>query len=638
MKKRTFLPFITVLLLTIFSCISPQSIVEANPSLLSAGFVQASGQFCDLNVCGSFNFNFNPYGGPVSGSFKGTRDTDQYGILHLTGSLAGSFAGGDGGQINGSINNTKWWWTSRSSGNVIDSPANLTNQDLENWSGNLFSTGNGSGTIGQGGSWNVTFSKDAITPGSNASATEEIGPTSTEKSAILATPTEFAVVGSKINMFPQVKAFINASPTLDDITKGILNQDSAIVARDQNNQFYGIDNQGKSIPLPPELNSVFMMTNQFAILGDDNLLASSEHSSIRGSINGGGDFVLLDKIPPELKAHDYSMIATNCSDPTTCNPVMIINSTASSTKVSGTCLYHPGSNSSQTGMNQGGLEYISSPGGRIESSEHCSIRGSINGGGDFIYQPQTVVMASNILPSVYAQSDSSAPGYLGVLVENKSGGAEIMQIQAGSPAENAGLQIGDLIANVSGTALDDQHTLGSTLAQYKGGDEVILGIIRNGKASAINLNLATMGPPVIITPSAGIQITGNTELVVDIGFNGVTGVLVLADRAVVAEKVTGTQVTVNAGQAVIVVPGEAIGAPFAVDDSQVNKWWENPAPATTMSPTEAPQTDNSTAQTFKTYKDFNPFPNADEESLYIILCIGLGVIYLIVFLVILNKK
>ena len=404
MMRLRFLSTLTILSIALNSFLLVPPTHPFISQFQQTNLITANGQFSEHNVRGTLSFEFDPNGGPVYGNFSGTRDTDPNGILHLKGNLSGTFSGGDGGKINGSISNTEWWWTSRTTGNVIDSPAGLTTEDLENWSGTLYGSGQGNGSIGSSGTWSVTFS--AVDFQNTTGETEESETTSeiTEAPTPSVTPTRFEVAGGNINLPPEAQAFIASSPNISEATKAIFKQDAAIIVRDQNNQFYTVNNEGKSIPLPLALNSYFRASNQFAVLGNDQWLASSEHGSIRGTINGGGDFVLLNKIPAELKDRDFTMLATNCTTSTECNPVMTINSTASSTKVTATCLMPP-PDATLTGARPGEVYYVSTLGGRIASSEHGSCRGTINGGGDFIYEPNPVIMASNLRPAVSRAQD-----------------------------------------------------------------------------------------------------------------------------------------------------------------------------------------------------------------------------------------
>jgi membrane-associated protease RseP (regulator of RpoE activity) len=217
------------------------------------------------------------------------------------------------------------------------------------------------------------------------------------------------------------------------------------------------------------------------------------------------------------------------------------------------------------------------------------IRGSINGGGDFIYLPRPAGNKELIFLSIGTGRSIQYSGnrpYLGVQVQESGSGAIIKMVQKTSPAEQAGLAIGDTVTSVSGTPVDTQNTLAALIGQHAGGDQVELGIIRNGAPQSATVTLAELLPPMIVTPSAEITLNDQTDIVVDIGFNGVTGVLVLADTAHVREPVTGSEVDVPAGSAVVVVPGDKIGVLIPVSDSDIHAWWQNTSttPVTPESP------------------------------------------------------
>ena len=121
-----------------------------------------------------------------------------------------------------------------------------------------------------------------------------------------------------------------------------------------------------------------------------------------------------------------------------------------------------------------------------------------------------------------------------------------------------------------------------------------------------------------------------TDIVVDIGFNGVTGVLVLVDSAHVREPVTGSEVDVPAGSVVIVVPGDEIGAPIQVSNSDIHAWWQNPS------------TTPSTPESLATTPGPNPSPDGSTLLVLVIgagcLCVVVIVLIVIIVLVMRMKK
>ncbi len=68
-------------------------------------------------------------------------------------------------------------------------------------------------------------------------------------------------------------------------------------------------------------------------------------------------------------------------------------------------------------------------------------------------------------------------------------GAYVTSISANSPASQAGLQTGDIITSIGGTALDETHSFINTLFTFKPGDQITVEIMRNGKSQQVQLTL-----------------------------------------------------------------------------------------------------------------------------------------------------
>ena len=75
----------------------------------------------------------------------------------------------------------------------------------------------------------------------------------------------------------------------------------------------------------------------------------------------------------------------------------------------------------------------------------------------------------------------------------QGGGAMAAQepIVAGGPAEQAGLQAGDIITGVNGTALDATHPLDLVMSQSAPGQTITLDVLRNGQTSQVSVTLGT---------------------------------------------------------------------------------------------------------------------------------------------------
>lgn len=64
-------------------------------------------------------------------------------------------------------------------------------------------------------------------------------------------------------------------------------------------------------------------------------------------------------------------------------------------------------------------------------------------------------------------------------------------IASGSPAEKAGLKVGDIIVKIDGKNIDETHSLVSLLGQHMPGDNVVLTVVRDGKTVTIKVTLGT---------------------------------------------------------------------------------------------------------------------------------------------------
>lgn len=73
-------------------------------------------------------------------------------------------------------------------------------------------------------------------------------------------------------------------------------------------------------------------------------------------------------------------------------------------------------------------------------------------------------------------------------------GIYVEAIANGSPASDAGLQKGDIIASLNGVQLDETHQYLNMLYNYKPGDTVTLGIYRDGKQLDLNITLGENNP------------------------------------------------------------------------------------------------------------------------------------------------
>lgn len=83
-----------------------------------------------------------------------------------------------------------------------------------------------------------------------------------------------------------------------------------------------------------------------------------------------------------------------------------------------------------------------------------------------------------------------AHGWLGVMLRDApDGGAVVMDVLDGSPAMQAGLQDGDVITRVDGTAIGRPADLTRAIRDRKAGDEVELEVLRDGSSRTMRVEL-----------------------------------------------------------------------------------------------------------------------------------------------------
>ena len=89
----------------------------------------------------------------------------------------------------------------------------------------------------------------------------------------------------------------------------------------------------------------------------------------------------------------------------------------------------------------------------------------------------------------FAQKPEKGKGFLGVATTDVDGGLEVTKVGKKSPAEDAGLQEGDVLKTLNGEALENRDKLKSILAELAAGDKLKLEITRDGKDETINMRL-----------------------------------------------------------------------------------------------------------------------------------------------------
>lgn len=99
---------------------------------------------------------------------------------------------------------------------------------------------------------------------------------------------------------------------------------------------------------------------------------------------------------------------------------------------------------------------------------------------------------------------STSRVFLGVVVEpagDGGTGARVVEVSPGSPADEAGLEAGDVITKVDDTDVEDSAALAAEIQQHGDGDEVTITYQREGTTKTATVELTTRTAPVF--PSTG---------------------------------------------------------------------------------------------------------------------------------------
>jgi putative serine protease PepD len=104
-------------------------------------------------------------------------------------------------------------------------------------------------------------------------------------------------------------------------------------------------------------------------------------------------------------------------------------------------------------------------------------------------------IASNMVQRIASEIISGKTvkhAYVGVLLNGSStGGAEITQVQPGSPASSAGLRAGDLVTAINGKTMNSTQQFIETVDTYAPGQTITLTVKRGGGTQTIKLTLGT---------------------------------------------------------------------------------------------------------------------------------------------------
>lgn len=94
-------------------------------------------------------------------------------------------------------------------------------------------------------------------------------------------------------------------------------------------------------------------------------------------------------------------------------------------------------------------------------------------------------------PELPDMPDMSEMPWLGVTFVMVDDGARVSYVVPNSPADDAGLEIGDVITEVDGRNVTESRRLDELIQQYDPGDRVELTLERNGRERTVEVRLAS---------------------------------------------------------------------------------------------------------------------------------------------------
>ncbi len=112
--------------------------------------------------------------------------------------------------------------------------------------------------------------------------------------------------------------------------------------------------------------------------------------------------------------------------------------------------------------------------------------------------PSNTVVAA--LPALKAGAGAGSQGnqgatqngtFLGVSVADATGGALVEAVEPGSPAESAGIQVGDVITAIDGKTIADGAALQTAIRSEKAGKAVAITVLRGGQSTTLHATLGT---------------------------------------------------------------------------------------------------------------------------------------------------
>lgn len=113
---------------------------------------------------------------------------------------------------------------------------------------------------------------------------------------------------------------------------------------------------------------------------------------------------------------------------------------------------------------------------------------------NFIVIALAIMVGAMVIGSVAAQEsteEAPQPGFLGVQLTEQDNQVVVLIVVPGSGAASAGVQHGDVIKSVNGTAVSSAQDVADAVSALNAGDKVTLDIDRSGTAMTLDITLGT---------------------------------------------------------------------------------------------------------------------------------------------------
>lgn len=81
---------------------------------------------------------------------------------------------------------------------------------------------------------------------------------------------------------------------------------------------------------------------------------------------------------------------------------------------------------------------------------------------------------------------------LGVAIEEADNGVAVVRVASGSPADDAGLEVGDVITEVNGETISGAADFVSVIRSHEDGDEITITYERDGETTTVPVTLAEL--------------------------------------------------------------------------------------------------------------------------------------------------